>query len=197
MVKEEVFTKEVQKKKSKLWQKFDKLTEGKFGYVFYAMLGIVIAYLLNQSLVFALSTNYPVVAVVSDSMTHDSTTEANHFQWLEQNLGYSRNYIDSWPVKDGFLKGDMPIVEASDNYKIGDVVVYSKINQRVPIIHRIIKINIDGTFVTKGDHNPADDISLGIIPKPLTSSQIHGKVIFIIPKLGYFKVAISSLLGEI
>jgi len=193
--KEELFVKK--EKKLTLWQKFDKLTDGWFGYIFYAMLGIVIAYLLNQSLAFALSTDYPVVAVVSNSMTHDSSIEATHYKWLEENLGYNKSYIDSWPVKDGFLIGDMPIVVGSDNYNIGDVVVYSKPNQGVPIIHRIIKINPDGSFVTKGDHNPADDVTSRIVSKPVSLSQVHGKVIFIIPKLGYFKVAVSKLLGEI
>jgi len=191
--KEEIFIKKVEKKRQTLWQKFDKLTEGWFGYVFYALLGIVIAFLLNQGLAFALATDYPVVAVVSDSMTHDATIEATYYQWLGQNLGYNRSYIDSWPVKDGFLKGDMPIVEGSDAYYVGDVIVFSVPSQTVPIIHRIIKINADGTFTTKGDHNSV------MLPfeKSVKSSQIHGKVIFIIPKLGYFKVAVSSLLGEI
>jgi signal peptidase I len=189
--KEEIFTKN--KKKETLWQRFDKLTEGWFGYVFYALLGVVIAFLLNQCLAFALATDYPVVAVVSDSMTHDSTTEAAHYQWLQNNLNYNRSYINSWPVKDGFLKGDMPIVEGSAAYYVGDVIVYSTPNQAVPIIHRIIKINPDGTFTTKGDHNSM------LLPfeKSVKPSQVHGKVIFIIPKLGYFKVAVSNLLGEI
>jgi len=191
--KEELFVKKQEKKKLTLWQKFDKLTEGWFGYVFYAFLGIVIAFLLNQGLAFALVTDYPVVAVVSDSMTHDATTEVVHYQWLQENLGYNREYVNSMPFSDGFLKGDMPIVQGSSSYYVGDIIVFSTPNQGVPIIHRIIKINPDGTFMTKGDHNSM------LLPfeKSIKPSQIHGKVIFIIPKLGYFKVAVSKLLGEI
>jgi len=168
-----------------------KITEGPMGYVIYAALGIFIAFLINQTLAFALSTDLPVVAVVTSSMTHDENTEINHYQWLQKNLGYNKSYVDSWPIAGGFLIGDMPIVKGSEDYKIGDVVVFSIPGQQVPVIHRIIKINSDGTFQTKGDHNPQQ------LPFEfnIRKEWIHGKVIFIVPKLGYFKVMVSKLFG--
>jgi len=178
-------------KKRKKVSKFKKLTEGWFGYIFYAVLGIIIAFLVNQALGFALSTDLPVVAVVTSSMEHDDSTEVNHYQWLEKNLGYNRSYVDSWPISNGFLIGDMPIVQGSSNYRVGDVIVYSIHGQSIPVIHRIIKINADGSFQTKGDHN-SNQLPFEFSIK---KDQIHGKVIFIIPKLGYFKVVISRLLG--
>jgi len=188
-----------------LWKK---LTSGWFGYITYAVLGILIALLLNQALAFALSTDLPVVAVVSGSMEHDSSTPVNHYQWLEKNMGYNRSYVDSWPVKDGFLIGDLPIIqgkspsitgffvkttpfESKPSYKVGDVIVYSVPNQNVPIIHRVIKINADGSYMTKGDHNP----QLLPFEYSVKPDQIHGKVIFIVPKLGYFKVIATRLVG--
>jgi len=167
------------------------MTSGPFGYFIYAIAGILIAFLLNQALAYALSTDLPVVAVVSGSMTHDSTTEKVYYQWLKDNLDYNRSYVDSWPTKDGFLIGDLPIVAGSNDYKIGDVVVYSVPGQTVPIVHRIISVNQDGTFRTKGDHNG------NLLPFEFSvrEEQIHGKVIFIIPKLGYFKVALTRLVG--
>lgn len=175
----------------KIKRKFEEITDGPLGYVVYALLGIFIAYMVNISLAFALSTDLPVVAVVSDSMTHDINTEINYYQWLEKNIGYNRSYIGSWPVEDGFLRGDLPIIQGDVNYTVGDVVVYSIPEGNVPIIHRIIKINPDGTYMTKGDHNSG---LLGFEYKVKTS-QVHGKVIFIIPKLGYFKVIITDILG--
>ncbi|HKZ45259.1 MAG TPA: signal peptidase I, partial [archaeon] len=79
------------------------------------------------------------------------------------------------------------------NYKIGDVVVYSVPEQSVPIIHRIIKINEDGTFQTKGDHNPQQ------LPFEynIKKEWVHGKVVFVVPKLGYLKVTISRLFGGV
>jgi len=122
-------------KKRKKVSKFKKLTEGWFGYIFYAVLGIIIAFLVNQALGFAL--------------------------------------------------------QGSSNYRVGDVIVYSIHGQSIPVIHRIIKINADGSFQTKGDHN-SNQLPFEFSIK---KDQIHGKVIFIIPKLGYFKVVISRLLG--
>lgn len=157
----------------------------------YAFLGLVLAFLLYQGLGFGLSTDLPVVAVVSSSMEHDASVQANHYRWLEDRLSYTESFISSWPITGGFLVGDMPIVMGSSEYDVGDVVVYSVSGSKAPIIHRIIKINEDGTFQTKGDNNPSQ--------LPYESSvkldQIHGKVIFIVPKLGYFKVILTNVLG--
>jgi len=176
-----------------------KLTEGWFGYIFYAALGIFVAFLVNLTLALALSTDLPVVAVVSGSMVHDHLTEINHYRWLQEHFGYNRSYIDSWPFPNGFGVGDLPIIQGSDDYKVGDIVVFSTVCERSPIIHRIVAVNPDGTYQTKGDHNP-DQIrkccSEGCYSeKRIFKDQIHGKVIFIIPKLGYFKVIISKILG--
>jgi signal peptidase I len=133
----------------------------------------------------------PVVAVVSESMEHDTSLQTDYYKWLEVHMGYNRNYIDSWPIAYGFMRGDMPIVQRQQQYAVGDVIVYSIPNQNVPIIHRIIKINDDGSYMTKGDNNP----SLLPFEASVKQQQIHGKVIFIIPKLGYFKVIISDIFG--
>ncbi len=170
-----------------------KITDGPMGYVIYAALGIFIAFLLNQTLAFALSTDLPVVAVVTSSMEHDASTEANHYQWLQKNMGYNRSYVDSWPIANGFFVGDMPIVQGSAEYGVGDVIVYSVPGQNIPIIHRIIKINEDGTFQTKGDHNPQQLPFEFSIKKEL----VHGRVVFVVPKLGYFKVMVSRLFGGV
>jgi len=174
-----------------LKQKFDKMTDGPLGYVIYAALGIMIAFLLNQGLAYALDTDLPVVAVISSSMTHDNTTPIVFYQWLENNMGYNESYINSWPVHNGFVIGDLPIIQGEPKYNVGDVIVYSIPDQKVPIIHRIIKINPDGTYMTKGDHNPTLLPFEGVV----MPQQIHGKVIFIIPKLGYFKVIMTQIAG--
>jgi hypothetical protein len=155
--------------------------------------GVIFAFGAHLFLGLILSTNLPVVSVLTSSMQHDNA-EVTHYQWLEKNLGYNRSYIDSWPIAGGFAIGDMPIVQGSKNptdYSVGDVIVYSVPNERIPVIHRIIKINPDGTYQTKGDNNP------GQLPyeTSVKREQIHGKVIFIIPKLGYFKVLVTRIFG--
>jgi hypothetical protein len=151
--------------------------------------GTLFAFLAHYMLGVIFSTSFPVVAVVSSSMQHDNV-QITHYDWLEKNMGYNKTYIDSWPIKNGFSIGDMPIVKGSDDYKVGDVIVYDA-GQSAPIIHRIIKINADGTYQTKGDNNPGQLQYESSVKK----SQIQGKVIFVVPKLGWFKVIISKIVG--
>jgi|GEM_PF-288824 hypothetical protein len=162
----------------------------KYEWLNYGYGGALLAYLVYNLIGFALSTNLPIVVVVSSSMQHDNP-EKTFYGWLENNLGYNRTFIDSWSFNNGFSVGDMPIIMGSKNYNIGDVIVYDA-NQPAPIIHRIIKINPDGTYQTKGDNN------LGQLEfeKNISKEQIKGKVIFIIPKLGYIKIGLMKLLGE-
>lgn len=164
------------------------LTDTLYGNIILGFLGAIIFYYVILS--FALSTSTPIVAVVSGSMEHDSSLETDHYMWLEENLGYNKTYIDSWPVHNGLDIGDMPIINGEKNYQVGDVIVYSVGGINAPIIHRIIKINDDGTFQTKGDNNGAQNY----YEKNVQSSQINGKIIFIIPKVGYFKVLLNQLM---
>jgi len=66
------------------------------------------------------------------------------------------------------------------------VIVYDIPSQKVPIIHRIVKINDDGTFQTKGDHNSGQNP----YERSVSGSQIRGKVVFVVPYLGYLRVLI-------
>jgi len=156
----------------------------------YVYLGIGAAYILNFGLGLLLGTDLPVVAVVSDSMTHDSLTEVNHYQFLENKLGYTKEEIDSWPLKNGFLRGDVLVVIGAkkDDLKVGDVVVYDIKDQPTPIVHRIIKFE-DSQIVTKGDHNPNLD--------PWRPTKIHGKAVFVIPYLGWPKLLLTRMWGAI
>ena len=172
------------RKRSRGW---DRLTEGWIGSVFYIFLGVGLALVAKQMLAFGLSTDMPVVAVVSQSMQHDHAQQT-YYGWLENNLGYGQEYIKSWPVPTGFFVGDMPIVQGAGEYDVGDVIVYSVPGQSYPIIHRIIKMNDDGTYQTKGDNN----LQQAPYEFHISGEQIHGRVIFIIPKLGYFKVILTN-----
>jgi len=202
-------------KKKSLMQKFDKLTEGPLGYVVYAALGVLIAFLLNQGLAYALNTDLPVVAVVSGSMDHGINENgppcgryvANYTETFDNwwnicsdyysSINISEQTFKTFPYSDGFKKGDMPIVQKSSSYNVGDVVVYTVPGQSVPIIHRIVKINADGSFNTKGDHNDKPIVfpNTNYSEYSIQPSWVHGRVIFIIPKLGYFKVILTDILS--
>jgi signal peptidase I len=168
------------------------LTHGLVGNLFYAALGVLIAVVFYFVILrFALGTDLPMVAVISNSMKHTSTLDITHYQWLKTNLNYNRTYVDSWSIGSGFSKGDMPIIRGVETYKVGDIIVYSTPSTGAPIIHRIIKINADGTYQTKGDNNNGQwNYELSV-----KKSQVHGKVIFVIPLVGYVKVGFNALLG--
>ena len=127
----------------------------------YIILGIVLALGINQGLAFALSTDMPVVAVESNSMI---------------------------PT---FYKGDMLILQGipTEQLEIGDIIVFSPPG-RTPIVHRIIEINPDGTFQTKGDANT----NQLVFETSIRPEQIHGKEIMIIPYLGWVKIGLVEFI---
>jgi len=128
--------------------------------IFYIIGGVVVAFLLNQGLALVLNTDMPLVAVESNSMV---------------------------PT---FYRGDILLLMGMDtkDLKIGDIIVFSVPSHKIPVVHRIIKINDDGTFQTKGDAN-AGQLSF---EKNITVEQIHGKEIFIIPYLGWVKILMTD-----
>lgn len=79
--------------------------------------------------------------------------------------------------------------------EVGDVVTYYSENPQYPgimITHRVIEKNqVDGEyyFVTKGDYNQIAD------PLTVKESQIYGKVVMRIPKIGFVQVILSNYMG--
>ncbi len=78
--------------------------------------------------------------------------------------------------------GDIIVAKrgTASNLKEGDIVHY--IIDKKSVIHRIVeKTNNNGeiNYITKGDNNRSKD------PKPVNERQVVGKVVAVIPKLGY------------
>ena len=67
-------------------------------------------------------------------------------------------------------KGDVVVVVKQDDYKVGDVVAFQ--DGRMVVTHRIVEINENGTYVTKGDYkgNSVDD-------RDLKKEYVFGKVV--------------------
>ena len=78
---------------------------------------------------------------------------------------------------------------AIEELKVGDVVVYKRPIEegQMLIVHRLQSIT-DGYAVTKGDNNQISD-------EPFEASNIVGRVMFTVPKLGVLLDAISSIWG--
>jgi signal peptidase len=128
--------------------------------ILYIIFGILLAFTINQGLAFALNTDLPIVAVQSGSM------------------------------EPTFYKGDLLVLQGvnADELKVGDVIVFSYPGGTTPVVHRIIEINPDGSFQTKGDNN---NVQLPF-EKKIKPEQIHGKSVLIIPLLGWVKIGATE-----
>lgn len=131
--------------------------------VFYIITGVVLALLINQGLALALGTELPLVAVESNSMV---------------------------PT---FSQGDILLLVGAQqqDIRVGDIIVYLPDGHTVPIVHRVIQINPDGSFQTKGDANTHQfPFELNV-----TARQIKGKEVFIVPYLGWVKIKAGEAAG--
>jgi len=183
-------------------------TEGWVGWITYALLGIILAYTTNFVLGLILRTDLPLVVVVSSSMSHKpekgilcGTYVENFAQTFDEywiycektfkNFGITKEDFMRFPFNKGLSVGDVAVVAGSDSYSVGDIVVFSPKDAKYPIIHRIVAINEDGSFQTKGDHNFAQ------LPYEykVEKNQIHGKVVFVIPYIGLIKVLVVRVMG--
>ena len=71
-----------------------------------------------------------------------------------------------------------------DSLKENEIIAYKKGDEI--IVHRIIKINSDKTYITKGDFNNTAD------SKYISRDEIYGKVILRIPYIAYPAVKLSE-----
>lgn len=162
---------------------------------------VLIKFIVYPGLGFMLGTDFPIVAVVSNSMEHNGQ---NIEEWWQNNGGWYQNnditeeQFSSFPLKNGFYKGDIMVLfgEEPANLEVGDVIVF-KSNKPDPIIHRIVKKwEADGKyfFKTKGDNN-RDSIKSALVDETMIiENKVVGKAVLKIPLLGYIKIAFVEFL---
>jgi signal peptidase len=120
----------------------------------------------------------------------------------------------SGSMEPGIHRGDILLLhnrtDPSRPLTAGDMVVYSLRDRNLPIIHRIVevhrRISLDSNaenpspnisvaeyFLTKGDNNFGDDRGLySAGQKWLRRSDIVGRVIFIVPKIGMITILMNA-----
>lgn len=101
--------------------------------------------------------------------------------------GYHLFLVQSGSMEPSIMTGDVIIVKSDLNYKKLNVVTFKDSQNRI-VTHRIIDIK-DDLFITKGDANRSVDNGTTHFNK------VIGKVVFILPKLGFLVVFSKSLPG--
>lgn len=146
---------------------------------------LIVKFLLYPGIGLLLGTPYPIVAVVSSSMEHNQNFEnwwENNQNWYSD-MNIKKEDFEKFRLINGFNKGDIVALISSKNVKVGDIIVF-KGSLPYPIIHRVVKINEDGTFQTKGDNNINSRPDEMKIPK----NEIYGKAYIRVPWFGWIKI---------
>lgn len=116
-------------------------------------------------------------------------------------LPISLGYVYSGSMEPTIKTNDGYFLKTEEEYNIGDIITFKpkKLKENY-ITHRIID-EIDGKFITQGDHNTTTDQDAG---EPLVEEvQILGKIFtinnnpIIIPKLGFISLYTSNLVSKL
>lgn len=95
-------------------------------------------------------------------------------------FGYAPLIVVTGSMSDAIEAGDMVIIHSRKEYAVGDIVTFMPPGATVPTTHRIVSVNEDGTFATRGDANNTDDKA------PVSKDMILGEVVKVIPNVGSF-----------
>jgi signal peptidase I len=154
---------------------------------------VIIKFLVYPGLGLVFGTNFPIVAVVSNSMEHhqsfDDWWTANEDYYLSLNI--TKADFENYPFKNGFNRGDIMFLVGKNpqDINIGEVIVFQS-KKPYPIIHRVIDKQEKGMWVfqTKGDNNKAQIRDSELDETRVLEKQILGKAVFRLPWLGYVKI---------
>ena len=96
-------------------------------------------------------------------------------------FGYSSLIVATGSMNGSEVnEGDLIIIRDTGDYKIGEIVTFFQDGDEIPTTHRIINIDEDGKWVTRGDANNSKD------KRSITSDEIIGEVVLVIPYVGTF-----------
>ena len=87
-------------------------------------------------------------------------------------LGYSYFYIATGSMEDYISIGDIVVTKKTNDYKVEEVITFIKDGESIPTTHRIVSINPDGSYVTCGDANNAND-NLAVYQDEIIGEVVH------------------------
>lgn len=86
--------------------------------------------------------------------------------------------------------GSLCYVTREEKVREGDIITFY-LDEDTVVTHRVVSVESDGTYVTKGDQNEAVDMNR------VSQEDVIGTVRLHIPWLGYFVQWVSSVAGKI
>lgn len=95
-------------------------------------------------------------------------------------FGYSSLMVATGSMSGTIEEGDLIIIRDTGDYEIGEIVTFFQDGDDIPTTHRIYNIDEDGKWVTRGDANNSYD------KRSITSDEIIGEVVLVIPYVGTF-----------
>ncbi|MEM2875276.1 MAG: hypothetical protein QW567_04590 [Candidatus Hadarchaeales archaeon] len=153
---------------------------------FFIMVGIIY-FAITGTMTLVMGTTSFWMAVTSNSMMHADEG------WRE---AYASRGFDTskFPLQGGFERGDLLIVQgirSASEISVGDVIIIDMGEGVIPLVHRVLEIweeNGELRFRTKGDAN------FSSLPgeSSISPSQIIGRAIFAIPKIGHIFLLVQG-----
>ncbi len=116
--------------------------------------------------------------------------------WFNMGLfGVRPALISGVSMEPAMGLGDIAITRevAPGQVRVGDIVRFRPVSGRGSILHRVVEVRQEGgryVFVTKGDNNNVED-------KPWDETQLEGKLVVVVPKVGWVAIVLKTLLGRL
>lgn len=176
--------KKVKDSLKKLW-KFYWEDNSILSYVFF----IIVTYFAFKYVLFPLflfvTGLSDVVAIMTSSMEHSDFEDYYYYDFFE-NMNYSTEEINNFPYSEGLYVGDVILAKKTNDYQIGDVLVYNSDYYPDKLVHRVVSTD---PIITKGDNNPISYVF------DQNVKEVIGEVVLRIPYLGLPRYWMYKLLG--
>ncbi len=113
------------------------------------------------------------------------------FYTISSYFSFSSNYqsfvVQSGSMEPAIMTGDIIVVRQQSEYYPNETITFFNNSDQI-VTHRIVEIEND-LYKTKGDANRAGD------DDKIAKDQVIGKVVLVIPKLGFLVAVARSRLG--
>lgn len=111
-------------------------------------------------------------------------------------FGFNEYVVLSGSMEPSIMTGALVVVNTNDTaVGEGDIIAFTVDRDEADttydtdattVTHRIVKVNADGSYTTKGDNNETEDA------KHINPSQVIGKYVLNVPELGYVLSLLSG-----